>query len=199
MDGQTRVCITGGIGSGKSVISRILRLKGYRVYDCDSEAKRIMESSQEIKIQIKQILSESCVTSDGQLNKKAIADIIFADEGKRNKLNSIVHKAVRDDFNAICANQKEKIIFIETAIPSTAAISDMADEIWLVTAPEALRIARVKMRNGLSESEISKRISSQNTEFDSLPAEKTSIIINDGVSPLLPIIDSLLSSTRNFT
>ncbi|MBO4964782.1 MAG: dephospho-CoA kinase [Muribaculaceae bacterium] len=199
MNRQTRVCITGGIGSGKSVISRILRLKGYRVYDCDSEAKKIMESSPEIIMQIEKILNCSCIDSIGQLNKKAIADIIFADKEKRQKVNSVVHKAVRDDFNSVCSNHKEKIVFIETAIPSTAAIADMVDRIWLVSAPETLRMSRIKIRNGLSECEIKKRISSQKAEFDSLPAEKTSVIINDGISPVLPEIDSLLSSSRIFT
>lgn len=194
MSQQVKICITGGIGSGKSVVSRILRLKGFQVYDCDFEAKRIMDTSQEIICKIRDCIGSQCIDSDGKINRKALADIIFTDNRKRRIINSIVHEAVRNDFNSFCENSHEDIIFIETAIPTTAMISEIVDHIWLITAPEEIRINRVKERNAFKEIDIIKRIVTQRSEFDSLPAEKTSVIANGGNDDVLSEITVLIST-----
>ena len=185
-----RIGITGGIGAGKSVVSRLLRLKGYKVYDCDSEAKRIMETDPDLRRELKKLLGENAY-SGPCLNRKYIADIIFTDSHIREKINGLVHAAVREDFQRYAGNA-ETPVFVETAILSTGGFLPLVDEIWLVEAPEIVRIERVKKRNGLKEEEILERMQTQQKEFDNLPSDRTEIIVNDGESSIWKRVRNLL-------
>ncbi|MDE6578443.1 MAG: dephospho-CoA kinase, partial [Muribaculaceae bacterium] len=185
-----RIGITGGIGAGKSVVSRLLRLKGYRVYDCDSEAKRIMETDPDLRKALIKLLGENAY-SGACLNRKHIADIIFTDSHIREKINGLVHAAVRKDFLRYARNA-ETPVFVETAILSTGGFLPLVDEIWLVEAPENVRIERVRKRNGLPEKEILERMQTQQKEFDNLPMEKTEVIVNDGESSIWNRVNNLL-------
>ena len=104
MTKQTAHCpltlITGGIGSGKSVVSRICRLRGYEVYDTDYEAKRIMDHDAKIRHAITSRWGSAAVFPDGSLNRKHIASVIFADDQERLWLNALVHSAVRKELEA---------------------------------------------------------------------------------------------------
>ncbi|MDE6436166.1 MAG: dephospho-CoA kinase, partial [Muribaculaceae bacterium] len=88
------IAITGGIGSGKSVVSRVLRAMGYPVYDCDSQAKAIMDADAEIH---RRLCSEidAAVVTDGVIDRKRLAEIVFNDKAKLAVLNAIVHSAVK--------------------------------------------------------------------------------------------------------
>ena len=178
------VGITGGIGSGKSVVSRILRCNGYSVYDCDREAKILMNQDAEIVRSLREIAGDEVYSNDGFLNRKYLAERLFADVELRLKVNALVHEAVRNDLKR-CKEHLNGIFFIESAIMSTAGIDDLCDEIWLVEADENTRITRVKSRDNLSIDEIKKRIESQKNEFDRLPETKTVRILNDGDSGLI--------------
>ncbi len=207
MTGKCRIIgITGGIGSGKSVVSRILRLNGCFVYDCDLEARVIMEREESVSSAIKSLLGEEAYLPDGCVDRAFVASVVFADSDKLNGLNSIVHKAVRDDFlqrvkwlscQEIPAPLRRDVIFCESAILSTAHMDAICDEIWLVTAPETLRIERVIRRNGLTEREIMGRMEAQKREFDSLPSEKVTLIDNDRSTPILRKILRLIDNNRN--
>ena len=194
------IMITGGIGSGKSVVSRILRLNGYRVYDCDSEAKRIMENDYKVIAELIKILGEEAYSLDGgstsirRINRPFIASRIFGDAELRCMVNEVVHQAVREDVLRF-AQESEELVFCETAIPVTSKMTGMSDAIWLVTAPESERIERVKIRNGLSEEEIIKRIESQREEFDRLDDSKTIRIENGRDNMILPRIYDLLAQS----
>lgn len=190
-----RICITGGIGAGKSVVSRILRLKGYPVYDCDSKAKELMEGNDFLRSHLVAILGQEAF-KDGKIDRKFVADRIFSDEAIRGEVNRVVHAAVRDDYDKF-ARGNEGVTFVETAIPQTAGFVETLDEIWEVDAPEQLRIERVKVRNGLDEESIRRRIKTQRSEFDSLPAEKRKMILNDGETSLTERISSLLQKIEN--
>lgn len=184
--------ITGGIGAGKSVVSRILRLKGHEVYDCDSEATRLMEDFPELRSNLRDRFGEECYDTHGKLNRKFLASRIFCDSSHRDWVNSLVHKAVREDI-ARRAEGADSILFIESAIMVTSRLDGMCDEIWLVDAPEQLRIERAVERGG-SREDISRRIKAQESEYESLPPGKTRVIENGQGSALLPQIDSLLEN-----
>lgn len=184
--------ITGGIGAGKSVVSRILRLKGYQVYDCDSEASRLMEDFPDLRSNLKERFGEECYDAHGKLNRKFLASRIFCDSGHRNWVNSLVHKTVREDI-ARRTEAAEGIFFIESAIMVTSRLDEMCDEIWLVDAPVGLRIERAVARGGSSE-DISRRIGIQEREYECLPSGKTKVIDNGDGAALLPRIDSLLEN-----
>lgn len=188
--------ITGGIGAGKSVVSRILRLKGYPVYDCDSEARSLMESSEEILAALQGRFGEECILECGGLNRGYIASRVFNDAEELTWLNALVHGAVREDVRdwveaqASAGNEK---LFVESAILYTSGLDKMCGRIWLVTAPEELRLERAMQRGGASEEDLRRRIESQRMEFDSLPAGKVSEIENSCAS-LLDRVEELLAA-----
>ena len=182
------IAITGGIGSGKSVISTMLRIMGYRVYD--SEAKLLMDSSADIKARIAAEISASAITEDGDIDRMALGQCVFADAKALETLNRIVHTAVRNHFNTW--RKGMDIAFIETAIPYQSQIDRMVDEIWEVTAPDAVRISRVMKRNGLTAGQVQARIDAQRyTPASPHPCIYT--IVNSMSEPVLPQLIGLLN------
>lgn len=189
------ICITGGIGSGKSVVSRILRLKGFKVYDCDSRAKALMASPL-LKDKLKEILGNGIFRSDGSLDRAAMAAIIFSDDEKRASVNRLVHAEVRADISAEYSLSGSPF-FVETAIPATSHLDALCRSIWLVEAPEELRLRRACSRDNACRADIERRIEAQKSEFRELPKEKTAIIANDGSHSILSRIESLLASNQS--
>lgn len=180
-----RIAIIGGIGSGKSVVSRLLSLMGYPVYDCDSNAKRLMDESEDIHRGLVDIFGPSAVSPEG-INRAYIASIAFKDAEKLSKLNSLVHPAVLHDFDR-WAQQNGEIVFVETAILSESGMSKSVDAVWSVEAPLECRVERVMVRNAMSRQDVMRRISSQAT---TIPDEITSVthLINDDSHALIPQI-----------
>lgn len=187
------VAITGGIGAGKSVVSRVLRALGYPVYDCDSRAKALMDCDAAIKARLAGEIAREVICDDA-IDRAALARIVFADSVKLAKLNAIVHEAVRLDIAAWVSRQSSPRVFVETAILYQSGLNRMVDAEWRVTAPEQLRIERVMARNGLSAETVRARIDSQ--RFEPAPDEPHPALhelLNDGITPLLPRIEGLLA------
>ncbi|MDE6812194.1 MAG: dephospho-CoA kinase [Muribaculaceae bacterium] len=184
--------LCGGIGSGKSMVSRILRLKGFRVFDCDYEARLLMEEDARIKIQIRDNISAEATDGVSPPDRKLLADIIFNDEEARLKLNRIVHEAVFR--KVIIEAHRQSIMWVEAAILSESGLAGICDRIWKIESPLALRIQRSCMRDGCSSEEIIKRISSQNREEELLKSYQavTQVVLNDETHSLMACIDNLL-------
>lgn len=185
--------ITGGIGAGKSVVSQMLRCIGFKVYDCDSNAKLLMDNSDYIKQQICRQISPQAVVN-GTINRVLLGKIVFNDKTSLEKLNAITHKAVKENIkNWISANENEHLLFIESAILYQSRLDKLVDEVWNIEAPEDLRILRVIQRNNITREEVVNRIESQNEEL-SMPEIRPKInkIVNDGTSALLPQVLTLL-------
>lgn len=156
------IAITGGIGSGKSVVSAILRIMGYNVYDCDSQAKRLMDTDRHIIASIATQISAEAIRPDGSIDRPVLAEIVFNDAEALARLNGIVHEAVRQHLSAWHRQPSDSgIKFVETAILYQSGLDKIVDEVWEVTAPEELRIDRVMQRNGLTHAEVLSRITSQ--------------------------------------
>ncbi len=182
--------ICGGIGSGKSVVSRVLRLRGEGVYDCDLEAKRIMDGSEEVVAALNLRYGDSVCPKGGPICRPELAKRVFGSEEERLWLNSLVHRLVREDvekWHTLQINSGAKRCFVESAILASSGLAEMCSEIWMVTASEEERIARIKSRDALDEEAIRKRIRSQKEEERLL--EHTCIPIrvidNSGKIPLL--------------
>ncbi|MCM1021973.1 MAG: dephospho-CoA kinase [Muribaculum sp.] len=186
--------IAGGIGSGKSVVSRILTCMGYPVYDCDSRAKMIMDSSDEIRRRLADEISPETIGYDGKINRELLSKMVFSDKSVLNQLNAIVHKAVRDDIDRwrLSLPDNTDRAWVECAIIYESGIDKIVNCVWDVTAPEELRIRRVMSRNAMSSVDVRKRISAQNIAVVN-PHNNIREIINDGVLPLLPQILRLIS------
>lgn len=187
-----KIGITGGIGSGKSVVARIVRSNSFPVYDCDSEARRIMEKDPAVAQQLKAILGEECYDEGGNLNRPYVASKIFGNPEYREAVNKVVHSAVRNDFIRFAERARGKV-FVESAILGSSGLADLCDEIWLVEAPEEERISRVKLRNGLSEEAVKERMAAQISEMESLPNEKIRHIDNADNAALLANVLPLIA------
>lgn len=189
---QSLIAVTGGIGSGKSVVCNVLRTLGYPVYDCDSQAKLLMDSDPEIKRRIAIEISPDAIDGDGNIDRRALAATVFTDGDKLKTLNSIVHSAVRSDLRAWHAKQSG-LCFVETAILYQSGLDREVEAVWEVATPIDLRITRVQKRSGLTPDEIRARIASQSFE-PTAPHPITRPIINDGRTSLLQQIHVLLSN-----
>lgn len=183
--------ITGGIGAGKSVVSRILRCKGYEVYDCDAEARALMDNSDEIKQAIACQLGAECLLTDGSLNRPQIARIVFADDAQRAWLNALVHAKVHEHLVRRMTESDSEPFFVESAILHTSRLDERCDEVWVVDAPEGVRLQRACERDGVEEEKIRNRMAAQAGELENIAAP-VRIITNDGNAALLPQIEALL-------
>lgn len=184
------IAITGGIGSGKSVVCRIVSSMGYPVYDCDYEAKRLMDSDNEIK---KRIVAEICEEAvvDGVINRKLLAELVFSDKYLLAKLNAIVHGAVRYDFLEWC-EKHNGTMFVESAILYESGFDKHVDEVWEVVAPKRVRILRACKRDNANERSVISRIERQEETVVAQPHQHTHEIVNDDVEPVLPQVLKLL-------
>lgn len=181
--GVITIGITGGIGSGKSVVARILRCNGLYVYDCDAEAKRIMVTSQEVKSILTEKLGNDIYLGDGNLNREKLSKLLFSNNEIRKFVNRVVHKAVRHDIKHR-RKQFLSFFFIESAIIETGGIVPLCDIIWLVSAPLEVRIKRLEQRDRIDKDHILKRIESQRKEFRKLESESV-ILLNDNRHPMM--------------
>lgn len=182
------VAITGGIGSGKSVVSAVLRLLGYPVYDCDSNAKRLMRESRMLRESLVNRFG-SGLYDNGNLNARYLSTIVFSDEKALSVLNSLVHPAVKEDM--LCWAEKcGGLVFVESAIPYSSGVYKLVDKQWRVMAPYEIRIERVMSRNDMSRMQVEQRIAAQGAE--EVQSDDDVFICNDGITPLIPqIIENL--------
>ena len=188
------IALSGGIGAGKSVVSRMLRAMGYEVYDCDLNARRIIDSDVAIIESIAREVCEEAVI-EGRIDRRRLAECVFADAEALARLNAITHRAVLDDISAWAESQAGKgIVFVETAILTESGLDRMVDQAWVVTAPAEVRIERVMKRNGMSRGEVEARIRNQS---DRLPKGiLIHTIFNDGSESLIARINELLTSYK---
>ncbi len=184
------IAITGGIGSGKSVVARVLRTMGYHVYDCDLEAKRLMACSPIIRQQLTACFGKEVYDSSGDINKPLLSSIIFNTPHALATVNAIVHPVVKDDLMAWHQSHPLDISFVETAILVQSGMHTMVDEVWNVTAPIETRIARVIDRNATTRDKVLERINSQSASLANVTAPVRTII-NDGITAILPHILAL--------
>ena len=184
------IAITGGIGSGKSVVSRVLRAMGYPVYDCDSQAKAIMDADAEIH---RRLCSEidAAVVTDGVIDRKRLAEIVFNDKAKLAVLNAIVHSAVKAHL-ANWADAQPGVAFVETAILFESGLNASVDAEWRVESPLELRIERTMKRNNLTRQQVEARIASQSRQPENPPLPPRTILVNDLTHALLPQIRTAL-------
>lgn len=154
-----KVGITGGIGSGKSYVCRVLRGLGYQVYDCDGAAKKIMVENAAVRDALKRIVGDDAYTAEGLVNKCAIAAFLFADTANAQAINAVVHPAVREDFHVWA--EGKPLCFMESAILFESGFDALVDICVQVTAPLDLRISRTMQRDGLEEQDVRKRIAAQ--------------------------------------
>jgi len=156
-----KVGLTGNIGSGKSVVSKIFEILKVPVYHADEKAKIILESADVIK-KLKVLFGNEVIDKYGKPDRKKIAELVFTDNKKLDALNIIIHPAVISDFNNWVESQdKNKYIIMESAILYETGYATLFDMIIIVSSPEQLRIDRVIERDKLSLNDVKNRIKNQ--------------------------------------
>ena len=188
------IAITGGIGSGKSVVARLVQVMGHEVYDCDSRAKALMTENDEVRHLLIEAFGKETYHNDGTLNRQHLSEVAFGDDKALARLNGIVHPATARDMQQWAQRQADngaRVAFVETALLRTAGLERLVDEVWHVTAPASVRIPRVMARSGLTEQQVRERIAAQSVEDALATGEHP--IINDDVTAVLPQVLNLLS------
>lgn len=152
--------LTGGIGSGKTTVAKMFADLGAPVYNSDREAKYLMVNSKKLRKEIKTLLGKESYQKK-VLNRKYIADKVFANPELLSELNKIVHPAVRTHFLEWTEKQKTSYVIQETAIIFENESQSKYDKIILVTAPEDVRINRVVSRDSINVEKVKERIANQ--------------------------------------
>jgi dephospho-CoA kinase len=183
-----KVGITGGIGSGKSTVCQIFAALGIPVYDADTEAKLLMVNDMQLRAKIVALFGEAAYRTDGSLDRTFLAKCIFNDGSLREKMNAIVHPAVRQSGKLWHEQQAQREVpytLKEAALLIESGSYRDLDILILVTAPIAIRIKRVQKRDGMSVSEIKSRLKSQLTDRQRRPFAQF-FIQNSGKKALIP-------------
>ena len=190
--------LTGGIGSGKSVIAKQLREMGYAVYDTDNEAKRLIVEDITVHQQMEQLFGKE-VYIDGVYQTALVARRVFADKSLLAQLNAIVHPAVRSDIEkwiSRIGNRESELFFIECAILYQAGFDTLCDKVVAVTAPEDVRLARVIARDYSTIDKVRARMRAQETEQDLQRADL--VVNNDGKTEIMDICLQIQDFFCNF-
>ena len=184
-----QVGLTGGMGSGKTVVCSVLGKLGIPVYDADSRARRIMNEDPLLREEIVELFGKEAYL-DGTLNRSFLADRVFGDQEMLSRLNKLVHPAVRRDYSSWLALQTSPYVVEEAAILFESGADRFMDMIILVYAPMELRISRVMERDGIGEEQVRKRMKHQMDEEEKKGLADR-VITNDGNEMLLPQIIAL--------
>ncbi len=177
--------ITGGIGSGKSIVCKVFATMGIPIYEADSRAKSLMNNDLYLKKLIKNLLGEQAYTPTGEYNRAWVASQVFNNPVLLKQLNAIVHPRVRDDSEQwIQQHSKVPFLLYEAAIMKAAGEGNHFDKVIVVNAPIGLRIKRVQKRDNRSEKEIKDIIARQISDEERLKIADF-VIENDEEVPLL--------------
>ena len=182
-----KVGITGGIGSGKTTVSRVFKMLGIPVFNADVEARKLQENDPVLIANMQALLGSSCFTADGKLDRKATASSVFQNPELLTELNSIVHPAVAKAFNLWVAQQSAPFVLREAAIMIESGAHHDLDALIVVTAPQEVRINRVIKRDNSTQAQVRERINRQMSEGDRLTYADF-VVINDDQTLILPQI-----------
>ena len=176
--------LTGGIGSGKSFIARGLRERGYAVYDTDREAKRLIAEDEELKRQLIELFGPDTYAPDGTYQTRYVAQRVFEDRTLLERLNAIVHPAVRRDFEAWKDSLPSSFnfspfTFLESAILYESGFDTLCDKVVAVVADEELRLRRVIGRDKTDIDKVRARMRAQLSEQE-LRRRADLVVENDG-------------------
>lgn len=176
--------ITGGIGSGKSTVSELIEDAGYPVYYSDIRAKTIVHDNAELKQKIKELLGEKAYDENGFYDRKYVAETVFENEELLLKLNSLIHPAVKMDFEKWVSQQTTPFVFKETALLFELKLNKSCYKSLLVTADDNCRLKRVMDRDNKTYREVETIMLRQMPEKDKVKLTDYIIFNNDGLEEL---------------
>ena len=188
-----KIGITGGIGSGKSVVSKILSLLDIPIYLSDDEAKRLTATDEAIRQELTDLLGDE-LYQGGMLNKQMLANFLFASADNAEKINAIIHPQVKQDFRRWCTSHSASpFVAMESAILFESGFDSEVDVVVMVYAPQEVRIQRAMMRDAASRTQIEQRIKRQ-MDDEAKCSKAHYVLINDDKTALIPQVLQLLVS-----
>lgn len=171
-----KIGITGGIGSGKSTVCRLLADMGVPVYDSDARAKALMNENEALRVALIETFGDECYNAKG-LNRAYLASRVFGNEDALSQLNAIVHPAVREDFRAWVGAQSSRYVVLESAILFEAGFENEVDTTLAVLAPLEERVRRTAERDGVDRETVLRRIAHQISD-EELHARASRTLVN---------------------
>lgn len=193
--------LTGTIGSGKSTVSARLAKLGALVLDADTISREAVKKGADRLNKIAEVFGKEVIDANGELDRKALAGIVFSDESKRLILNGIIHpqvlKALKERTHGEKALNPDRMIVWDVPLLIEVGWVEYVDSVWLVTAPEQTRINRIMARDGCTIKQAQSRICAQMSEEEK--ARFSNEIIDNGGSleQLYQRVDALYSEYSN--
>lgn len=188
---MVKIGITGGMGSGKSVISTLFQLHGIPVYNADEETKKLNNTSPIIREQLIEHFGADLYAND-LLDKKKFANIIFNDPDKLQLANSIIHPEVLKHFKNWCVqNSNHSIVALEAAILFESNFHKHLDKVVTIYTPLSLRVERVSLRDNVTKEMVKSRIQHQMPEKEKLGMAEY-VIVNDYENSLIEQVENLI-------
>lgn len=182
-----KIAITGGIGCGKSFICRYFERRGIEIYDCDRAAKRIIATSDAVRLRLRAVVGDCVFNRDNSLNKSALSAFLLRNESNARLINSIVHPAVATDF------MNSGLAWMECAILYSSGFDKYVDKVICVTAPIDVRVSRIMQRDGITSAQAYEWIQHQQPQEEVL-ARSDFEIKNDGEHDIEVQIDKIIKT-----
>ena len=186
-----KIGLTGGIGAGKTYVSKIFQKMGIPIFNADEQAKKCMVEDSSLKAAVQLAFGESMYLK-GVLQKDTLANIVFNNTEALGKLNALVHPIVKQKFEDWCTQQSTSIVIKEAAILFESDAHLGLDAVVCVSAPEKLRIERVQKRDESSVEQIQSRMSKQMPQSEKEELADF-LIVNDQVQLLLPQVLTIIA------
>lgn len=184
--------LTGGIGSGKSTVARILENAGVPVFYADLSGRNVLELDQIVREKVTSLFGAEAYDKNGKANRAHIASIVFHDSEKLLLLNQIIHPAVSRDFKVWSTKQNAPFVIREAAILFESGANKDCDKVICVVAQDHIRINRVMSRDKVSKEEVMSRMTKQMSQTEK--AESSDFIIqNNGEEAVIPQVMRILS------
>ena len=195
-----KVGITGGIGSGKSTICKVFKQLGIAVYDADARGKAVLEENEDVKEKVVEAFGIGAYNENGSVNRLFLAEQVFSKPVALEKLNGLVHPAVRVDFESWIDEQTGAYVIKEAAILIESGAYKEVDEIIVVNANEESRIRRVMNRDQVEESKVRERMNAQLSDAERASYASHIIDNNDDqlvIPQILQIHEDIISRSNS--
>lgn len=190
--------LTGGIATGKSTVSKMLKERGFYIVDADVASRKAVETGSKGLRQVEEVFGNEAILN-GEMNRQYVGSIVFKDEDMRKKLNNIVHPIVREimEEGKQLGLKKDKNVIMDIPLLFENNLQDTVDETWLVYTTKETQIVRLKQRNQLTDEEALSRIKSQMPIEEKKEMADVIIDNNGSLVDLTQNIETLLTNNFN--
>jgi dephospho-CoA kinase len=178
-DRKMLIGLTGGIGSGKSTVSKYLKENGCTIVDADQIARQVVEPGSEALEEIRKVFGAGFLTEDGRLDRKKLGRLVFANRKMLAKLEAILNEKINGEIWRQIQAAETDIVVLDAATLIEAGYDANVEKLWIVDADDEVRIERVMARDGMTRQEVLDRMNNQMSREERLDRECT-VIDNSG-------------------